>query len=369
MYNSLRRLLLLTLASTMVLAPAVAQSPCPEASPAPAPVPHRQALAMLIPQTGMHNQTGTHNEEQNAAEQPDVASAYDVEKRKTIDKTFKVSRADMLNIENKFGKVHINTWDKNEMHVKVDIIARASTDNRAQEILDNIKVMESREGSTISFRTNIEPMRISGYNNKGFEVNYTISMPMENPLTVKNSFGDVYLAALKGKADINVKYGTFKSDRLGNPGNNVKIAYGSGSCGYINGGSMDIAYADVNVEGANNLHGTSKYSDFKVGSLGEVMEMDVKYGSFKVDNISRNIRKITLDSGFTPISLNFDANTAFNFDVSVQFADFNYDKSSVNISSLEKGHTSAAYKGAYGGASPKGLVSINSRYGEVKFTK
>ncbi|GAA4433399.1 hypothetical protein GCM10023188_22780 [Pontibacter saemangeumensis] len=369
MYNSLHRLLLLTIASTMALAPVMAQSPCPEPSPAPVPVAHRQALAMVIPQTGTHSQTGTQNEGQHTAEQPDAAAAYDVEKRKTIDKTFKVSRADMLNIENKFGKVHINTWAKNEMHVKVDIIARAGSESKAQEVLDNIKVAESREGNTIAFRTIIEPMRISGNNSKGFEVNYTISMPEENPLTVKNSFGDVYVAALKGKADINVKYGSFKSDRLGNAGNNVKIAYGSGSCGFINGGNMDIAYADMDLEGANNLQGTSKYSDFKMGSLGEVMEMDVKYGSFKVDNISRNIRKITLDSGFTPISLNFAPNTNFNFDVSVQFADFNYDKSVVNITSLEKGHTSAAYKGAFGGTSPKGMVSINSKYGEVKFTK
>ncbi|RDV15269.1 hypothetical protein DXT99_10940 [Pontibacter diazotrophicus] len=296
-------------------------------------------------------------------------AAYDVEKRKTIDKTYKVSRSDMLNIENKFGKVHINTWDRNEVHVKVDIIARCVTESMAQEILDKIKVLESREGSTISFRTRIEPMRVSGNNNKSFEVNYTISMPEENALTVKNTFGDVYLAALKGKADINVKHGALKCDRLSNSGNIVTLAYGSGSCGYFNGGSMDVSYGDMNVEGANGLQGSSKFSDFKIGSLGETMEMDVKYGTFAVNNISKNIRKITLSSGFTPISLTFDPNTAFNFDVNVQFGDFRFDKSLVNITSLEKGHTSAEYRGAYGGTSPKGLVSVNSKYGDVKFMK
>jgi len=360
MYNSLHRLLLLSIAFTIVLAPAVAQSHCPGASPAPVAPPPPGAMAMLT------NNTIARAHDPRAGVQD---AAYDVEKRKSIDKTFKVSRADMLNIENKFGKVHINTWDRNEVHVKVDIIARASSDSRAQEVLDNIKVTESREGGTISFRTSIEPMRISGNNNKGYEVNYTISMPEENPLTVKNSFGDVYLAALKGKADINVKYGALKCDRLGSSGNTVRLAYGSGTCGYINGGNLDVSYADMRVDGANGLNGSAKFSDFRLGNLGETMEMDVKYGSFKVDNISRNIRKITLDSGFTPISLTFDSNTAFNFDVSVQFADFKYDKSLVDITSLEKGHTSADYKGAYGGASPKGMVSINSKYGEVRFAR
>ncbi|MCJ8167523.1 DUF4097 domain-containing protein [Pontibacter sp. E15-1] len=372
-YNSLRRLLLLTIVSALVLTPALAQTPCPVASPVPMEAPHLEELALLIQQTVPQPQPAPKPlpaPHPQVAEQPDVVTAvYDVEKRKFVDKTFKVSRADMLNIENRFGKVHINTWDKNEMHVRVDIIARAGTDSRAQEILNSIRVMESREGGTVSFRTDIEPMRFSGSGSRSFEVNYTISMPEENPLTVKNSFGDVYLAAFKGKADISVKHGSLKCERLGNTGNTVKLAYGSGSCGYINGGSIDVAYADMNVGGATGFHGSSKFSDFKVGSLSETMEMDVKYGSFKVDNISRNIRKIALDSGFTPISLSFDANTAFNFDVSVQFADFKYDKSQVNITSLEKSHTSAAYKGEYGGSSPKGLVSINSKYGEVRFTK
>lgn len=299
----------------------------------------------------------------------DAGNAFDAEKRKVLNKSFKVNTADLLSVENKFGKVHINTWDKNEVQLKVEMIARASSDSKAQEILDNIKIMEVRTQGKVAFKTEIDPMRISGNSRKGFEVNYTISMPANNSLAVKNSFGDVYLAELLGKADISVKYGSLKCDKLANSGNVVKLAYGSGSCSYINGGDVDVAYGDMNITSANTLQGSSKYSDFKVGSLGEKIEMDVKYGSFKVDNISRGMRKIALASGFTPVSLSFEPNTSFNFDVQVQFADFRYDKSAVNITSLDKSHTSASYKGVYGGSSPKGVISIDSRYGEVKFVK
>ncbi|WP_052738776.1 hypothetical protein [Pontibacter korlensis] len=316
---------------------------------------------VVVGQTGAINQTDSPESE---------AAMFNAEKRKTIDKTFKVSSKDVLNIENQWGKVHVNTWDKNEMRVKVDIIARASTDARAQEILNSVSVQESRDGNTYFFRTKKEPIRISDHNsNRGLEINYTIYMPAENAIAVKNSFGDVYLASLKGKADIDVKHGTFKCDRLTNSGNTVKLTYGSGSCGYINGGVISVAYADMKVAEAGGLQGTSKYSDFSVGSLEDVMEMDVKYGSFRIDNISKNIRKISLDSGFTPLNLNFADNTAFNFDVNVQFGNFNVDKSLVTITSLEKSYTSAEYKGRFGGTSPKGVVSINSKYGDVKFTK
>ncbi|MDX5421788.1 MAG: hypothetical protein LPK14_06010 [Hymenobacteraceae bacterium] len=369
MFKSIRCLLvLIVMAPAMALAQPRAQAPCPSTTldlSELASLPEVSSLAELSDLKHLV----LLGQEMAQTGHPEDAAMYDAEKQKTFDKTYKVSKSDVLNIENKFGKVHVNTWNRNEIKVNVVMIARAGTDSKAQEILDKINVVESRSGNTIALKTNMASMNVSGNSNRSFEINYTISMPEENAIAVKNSFGDVYLAALKGKADISVKYGSLKADRLANTGNIVRLAYGSGSCGYVNGGNVDVAYSNLNVEGTNGLKGQSKFSDFKIGSLGEELNMDVKYGSFKIDNVSKNIRQISLQSGFTPISLNFEDNTAFNFDVSVKFGNFNVDKSLVNITHLEKGYTSSEYKGKFGGESPKGWINITSTYGDVKFTK
>ncbi len=362
MFNSIRyiALLIIVMVPALVQAQHAPQAPCPPAAPAAGPlvkVVGPEFLAMLSHQGPHINQN------------QDAEAAYDSEKRKTFEKIYKVSSSDMLSIENKFGKVHINTWDKNEIKVQVNIITRASSEQKAQEILDNISISDKREGKLIALKTIMEPMRISGNTQKSFEINYTVYMPDDNPIAVKNSFGDVYLAAFKGKADISVKYGSLKTGRLNNSANSVKLAYGSGNCGYINGGNIEVSYSDMTLEGTNGLQGFSKFSDFKLGSLNQDLDMEVKYGSFRIDNVSKNIRKINLESGFSPISLNFEDNTAFNFNVNVQFGNFRVDKELVNITSLEKSHTSAEYKGKYGSTSPKGLVSIVSKYGDVKFTR
>ncbi len=361
MFNSIRyfALLLIVMAPGMVQAQHTPQPSCPSGPPA-APVvkiagPEYLALLTKKQPTIIINQ--------------DADAAYDAEKRKTFEKTYKISSGDMLSIENKFGKVHVNTWAKNEFKVQVSIVTRASSEQKAQEILDNISISDRREGKLVALKTEMEPMRISGNSQKSFEINYIVYMPDSNPLTVKNVFGDVYLPSFKGKADISVKHGALKTGRLNNPANSVKLAYSSGNCGYINGGNIDVSYSDMTLEGTNGLQGSSKFSDFKIGNLDQNLDMEVKYGSFRVDNVSKNIRKINLDSGFSPILLNFEDNTAFNFDVNVQFGSFNVDKNMVNITSLEKSHTSAEYKGKYGNASPKGSVSITSRYGDVKFNR
>lgn len=305
---------------------------------------------------------------ENQDHQPNPEVTFDVEKRKTFDKTYKVGKSDVLAIENKFGKVHVNTWDKNEIRVKVDVIARANSESRAQDILEKIDIEDSKSGNRISVKTEMESMNISGNSNKGFEINYIIYMPDDNELAIKNSFGDVYLPDFKGRTDLNIKYGSLKAQRMSNASNKLKLAYSNGNCSFMNKGDVDIAYSDFDLGNVNTVLGSSKFSEFRIDNLNEVLDLDVKYGVLRVDNISKNVERIDVDSGFTPVTLRFEDNSAFNFDVNVQFGDFNVNKNLVNITSQEKGHTSAEYKGKYGSTTSKGSVNINSKYGDVKFT-
>lgn len=303
------------------------------------------------------------------ADTQEADATFDAEKTKSFDKTYKVGKNDVLAIENKFGKVHVNTWNKNEIRVKVDIIGRASSESKAQEILDNINIADSKSGNRLSVKTEMGKMNNSGNSKKSFEINYTIYMPDDNEIAIKNSFGDVYLPDFKGKTDLDIRYGSLKAQRMTNAGNIVKLAFSNGNCSHINKGDITISYSDFNLGSANGVQGSSKFSEFKIGELADVLELDLKYGSLRVDNISKGMQRIELSSGFSPVSLNFDDNTAFNFDVNVQFGDFNVNKNLVNITSLEKSHTSAEYKGKFGTAAPTGSVNIRSKYGDVKFTK
>lgn len=352
MYKSLRYLaVIFVMAPAMVLGRQATDGPSlPTPPPAPCPTP----VAIVIPAI-------------NPGHQPSPAMVYNAEKRKTFEKTYKVNSSDVLNIDNRYGRVHVNTWNKNEIKVKVDMIARAGSESKASEMLSRMHVNEEREGKNIILRTIYESARVSGPSSS--EINYTVYMPEENAITLKNKYGDVYLAALKGKADVDVKYGNLKCDRLSNANNTLKLAYGSGSCSYINGGNLQVAYFNMNVAEAKELNGFSKYSDLTIGKLDEELSMDLKYGSFRVNNISSNVRNIRLASTYIPISLNFADNSAFNFDVNVQYGNFKVNKDLVSITSIEKDYTSADYKGKFGSASPKAAVSITSKYGDVRFTQ
>ncbi len=327
---------------------------------------------------------------------------FDEERARKISRSFKVKPSDQLSVENKFGKVHVNTWDRSEITVDITMIGRANDADRAQRILDAIDVKVSEESGLIAFRTEIGKMQGNSQNGKkGFEINYTVNMPKGNPLKLKNSFGDVYLADLDGKADLNVSYGSLKAENLTHAENFVKVAFGSGDIEHLKGGTLDVDYSKVNVERMGNLtvnSGFSKlsvekagnvdlkarYGDVKIGTVdnlvgsagfsgvdvnqvNEKVNMKVEYcNDFDVNSVARNFKEINVDGSFSKIKVTFDPATSFNFDVNLQYADLDANDNLNNFSFVEKKSNSKVYRGNFG-KNGGGNVKISSRYGNVDF--
>ncbi len=330
-----------------------------------------------------------------------VKNHYNLEKTKKINKSFKVNASTKLDLENKFGKVQITTWDKNEIAIEINIIARANSDQKALEILDKINVDISEGSDIIYLKTKTESIHSKG-GNKSFEINYTVNMPRNNALKVKNNFGDMFLGNFNGKTDIEVKYGGLRAEKLSSNENNIKVGFGSGSVTYIKNGNLNISYSDFNLNSGGNIDLTSSFSDIKlegidildiknkygkveIGSVNSVsgsnsfadfnlkklatgLDMKVSYcGAFEVRNIGKNFKNININGSFSHFDLDFDDGNAFNFDVNVSFGNAHIDRSKAQFNISEKKNTSAYYKGKYGRGSCQGNVNIKSSYGDVSF--
>ena len=79
----------------------------------------------------------------------------DIEKKRTISKSYTVTSNDKLSIENSLGNVVVSTWDKSEIKVDIEIGVRASNDQKAQDMMSEIEVRDSKSGNDISFKTDI----------------------------------------------------------------------------------------------------------------------------------------------------------------------------------------------------------------------
>jgi len=334
-------------------------------------------------------------------------SSYAHVKTKKVERAFKVSRSDKLNIENQFGKVEVQTWGRNEIQVEVNIIARAATEEKAQEIMDkiNIRINEDRGGNLISFVTEREPMQIRSSSEKAFEINYVVKMPKGNPLQIANKYGSVQVPDFDGPTDLEVKYGQLSTGSLNNAKNNVTVSYSTGQCqmAYVKGGNLIFMYSNLLLDGADEIKtttgyskitiekvnvlnmqsrydskfhiggaeqimGSGSYSAIKIGNLKESANLNMRYCSgFEITNMAPNFKRLELTGGYTGMAVGFADNTGFTFAVDTQYGSFKLNNDLANFSFKEVKNTSSSFKGNYGKAAPKGTVNVTSRYGTVAF--
>ncbi len=331
------------------------------------------------------------------------APHYDNEQRKQVDKTYTITSGTSVSFTNSFGELHVNTWDKNQMQVHIDIITRSSTEDRAKDLLDriNINIEDANPSSSITYKTVINSSRNNNGNNS-MEINYTVYMPKNNPLYLKNSFGDCYLADYDGKVTINESYGNLNTGKLTN-NNDVDLSFGGGTSKIdaFNTGDLKVSYsslnvgtigqADVNSQFSNldidqladvtmvskygkvnlgevgSLEATVNFSSFDVDRLNKRLKLDIQYGGqTNIGNISKDIQSIDINSSFGPVRLDLPPDLNAGITVKVQFGNFSYDHGSVDFNKIHEGNTSREYEGRIGKGSSAVTISVTSQYGDVR---
>jgi len=304
------------------------------------------------------------------------------EKTKKITRTYTVNTNDKLSVNNQYGKVSVHTWAKNEIRVEIEIKAYEATESGAENLLESVDIAELREGKLISFKTNFGKTSLNFWSRvkngqeerRGVQVNYQIYMPSKNPLDISNRYGRTEIDDFSGPVNISSSYGSFKSGRLDNPANQIKVSYGSATMENFTNGNLSVAYGSLTLNQAAKLSATIKYSKATIAQLSQGGNFNLAYtAGFKIDEVNNNVKNLNINSSYSGVSLGLEEGANFDFDVTVNYAGFNYTNSRVNLveqfSSSDKPKTwspSKNYKGQIGKGSDSRII-IKSNYGGVKF--
>src|SRR5690606_38043111 len=74
---------------------------------------------------------------------------------KVIEKAYPVNRKHQLSIDNRYGRISVHNWNRNEAKVTITVRTAEGSEKRAQEALDRVRIEESTEGNVISLKTDI----------------------------------------------------------------------------------------------------------------------------------------------------------------------------------------------------------------------
>lgn len=283
-----------------------------------------------------------------------------VEKTKYYSKSYQISSSYRIKLKNSFGEMKINTWNKNEIKVEVSIKVKARTDERAQEILDNIIIEDEKTGSGVSFETAIGKTKNNGKWGKGdnqeMHIDMIVYLPDGNTLDIENKFGPINIDDYSGKLKLSSQFGSINAGSLSNVEKFV-LQFGHGQIKSITNGKLDIQFAN---------------DDVIIKEIKGIVDIDIQHcksdGEVKI--FARNsIVELNLKIQHSEVDIEIEKNISANFIINTSFGSFN-NKSSLDIKEeISDGDSKWGLKfdHRYSGRSGKGeaKIKINGNFSEI----
>jgi len=284
----------------------------------------------------------------------------DIEVKKAFTKQFSTDKNTVVELSNRYGKINVNTWDKSEVKIDVEVIVKASSKSKAEDKLNEISIGINKNSNNIVAVTEISSSNSSwwsgwwnGNNNIKIEINYEVFMPADLHSIIENKYGNIYLPNLKGKTSINLKYGNLQARDIAND-LLMDLAYGKATVGEVDNLSGNLSYSDYRGTSAGVVILTSKYSkihlddaitvtisskydgyrlgtvntltltgaydDIQIGSLGagtlhtkysgidisslsSALTANISYGNLTIENLKTTFKNITVNTSYAPVKI------------------------------------------------------------------
>ena len=337
------------------------------------------------------------------------------EKTIKYDETFNVNPDAWVDLECKYGDIHVDTWDENRVTVKVEVRADGNDADDVEKMLNKVKVQIEGSARRVEVSSNMGQIvqwnSSSGSNNrvrikfkdgtrvnlKDFSITYKISMPSSNNLEVANKYGDIFVGEIQGRTKLWLKYGNLKAQSLLGP-TSLELAYSNKAhINHLGQGKLDISYSKLTLEDAQSLRteakyseveaeridslfsdskynsyrvgtvhalfGDDNYSNYKIGNLNAMGKVEMKYGNLKIGELGSEFEILELEGSYTDFVIDHVASTSYEFEFSSRYGDLRYPEA-LSVSQRHKENNSLRISGRKG-KNPKGMIRITTSYGNA----
>jgi hypothetical protein len=290
----------------------------------------------------------------------EIAGAQQYSEKRTFRKSIPVNNEMTLEINNKYGSVHISPSRTDSVTITAELQAFSSDEERTSRMLQGISINISEAGHLVKAETGFSQTinmllesfkgitkKIIPYDSK-IEINYSVTAPEYLKLRITNRYGDVYIENCSGDLNLDLSNGSFKANNLMKR-SQIRLNFCDASINRISEGYIDASFSEISIEESNDLsltsvssrydlgksirldvksrrdkffigttrsvRGDSYFTDFRLDELGKEINLLAKYGRIDADLVSSNFEMINIRSSYTDIYLTFDPSAAYNLDI------------------------------------------------------
>ena len=135
-----------------------------------------------------------------------------VEVKKHLEEGFRVSGQPEVSIKNEFGNLRVRPSDRNEVRMRVEIIARARKADQARQLASEVMIHVNASPERVAIETRhpvvqrSEPVLLQS--------DYDMEVPARSNLRLENRFGDIEVRGIHGKIDTACSYGQTRVEQV-----------------------------------------------------------------------------------------------------------------------------------------------------------
>lgn len=276
--------------------------------------------------------------------------------RQKIVRSFPANSETRLDLTNKYGTVHVVPWNKDSVHIEIDLFIKSSSTSKLEKLKRSVDFEFADTRYYITARTDFGGRGGSFFSDlkelipskNQVKIDYTVQVPPGMNLTLSNKYGDVFIDDMKGSVSVNLSNGDIKANSLQGE-SNISLNFGNGIINKLNNARLNIAYADIEIQQVNNLNiesksskiriheagilktisrrdkftvsrvenlsGESWFSDIWLYRLNDEINYSLKYGALKADTIANGFSFINVDTENADLRMVFSRRSSYQLEV------------------------------------------------------
>ncbi len=290
-------------------------------------------------------------------------------KENRIEKSFPVYDDTEIEISNKYGDITLESWEKDSVKIVIDYKVTSTKEVKLNKTYDAIGIdfkankyyivattEFNGKGSFWSDVSDIASNLFTGGTNTS--IDYIVYAPDNKYVSLNLKYGNIYLANHKGSIKVALSNGDFKAHNLSS-NSELDIEFGDATVNNIVDGKVRISYGTLTLEEAqnltiggqsseyeianvdyltidskrdkifiekvNNVTGNTYFSRLEIDKLEGSLDVNTKYGSFKLKEIGNQVNSIKLDNNNTTVNFYLQKENSYKIDLtSDEKADVTY---------------------------------------------
>lgn len=183
---------------------------------------------------------------------------------KVMENTFPYKNGTEVNIEGEKAEIKVETWNRSEVKVLVELISKHTDRKTAQADLDQMVYSTEQAGNKLYFRNYVSSGKGAKKPTSDLKAIYTITLPADCPVYLKNNYGLTQISNLTKSLRVNSQFSRLNMENL------------SGQIG------IDTRFGDIegkDIDG--NVTINSRRSDITLHDIKGTWNINSQYGVMK----------------------------------------------------------------------------------------